>query len=408
MLTQNKINSVLEHVLQSKEFSESQTYQKLLRYLVQSSLDEKAPKEIVIAHEVFGSSLNPDTGPDTKVRVYIHNLRKKLDSYYLHEGKADALQFEIPKGRYRVKFIEKGLPIKKFTRKSVIVFNLAFLLVLVAVNLAYYLYTNASKSTKDIIAKNNIIWENFIQSKLPILIVFGDYYLFKDRDIANRPRYIRDYQINSTKDLEIYVSKHKAIARDIVRTKHTLLGKFAPWCLKDLLAILSPYKKTIELKLASNLQWADLNKYNLIYVGSFKSLGILNELVTDLSFNYQIYPNVLFYYNQSGDTLSYATTSPTSESDFETDYAAVIKRQSPNRNSMMIIASTRDIGSIATIKYLTDPKLLDQFINRLMKKAPPENYFESIFEVQGFERNVISTIPIQFQPINPKITVSQP
>ena len=71
-------------------------------------MQDKTPKELTIAHDVFGKSIDLDKKNDTQVRVYIHNLRKKLDSYYLHEGKSDEIIFEIPKGHYKVDFREKN------------------------------------------------------------------------------------------------------------------------------------------------------------------------------------------------------------------------------------------------------------------------------------------------------------
>ena len=96
---------LLNKILESQEFSGSERYQKLLRYLVQSTLDKNIPKEVTIAYEVFGIDVNSDSLPESNIRVYVHNLRKKLDSYYAHEGVNDPVRLVIPKGRYKVEFI---------------------------------------------------------------------------------------------------------------------------------------------------------------------------------------------------------------------------------------------------------------------------------------------------------------
>ena len=83
----NNARSYLKKILESQEFSRAQKYQRLLQYLVDASLEGEIPKEVTIAHEVFFEDNAYDTGSTTKVRVYIHNLRKKLDSYYTSEGK---------------------------------------------------------------------------------------------------------------------------------------------------------------------------------------------------------------------------------------------------------------------------------------------------------------------------------
>ena len=109
---------LLEKILKSQEFSGSAKYQKLLRYLVESTLAGNVPKEVTIAYEVFGIDVNSETVADSNIRVYIHNIRKKLDSYYINEGQHDTLKIIIPKGRYKVEFIKVKEKKKSITRKQ--------------------------------------------------------------------------------------------------------------------------------------------------------------------------------------------------------------------------------------------------------------------------------------------------
>ena len=78
----------------------SRHYLGLLEYLVQCSIDGKTPKEIELALDVLGRADDFDVTSDSTVRVYVHQLRKKLDTYYeLHEQDA-AYRIVIPKGKY--------------------------------------------------------------------------------------------------------------------------------------------------------------------------------------------------------------------------------------------------------------------------------------------------------------------
>ena len=105
----DQIQAYLSKILQSSEFQNSTKYQKLLEYLVNSTLEGKVPKEITISIELFGIEMKDDTLGETNTRVYIHNVRKKLDSYYINEGKNDKIQFKIPKGRYKVEFVNEKI-----------------------------------------------------------------------------------------------------------------------------------------------------------------------------------------------------------------------------------------------------------------------------------------------------------
>ena len=82
-------------------------YKKLLEYLVKSAIEGVVPKEVTIAYEVYGLDIDESSTHESNIRVYIYNLRKKLDSYYVREGKEDKIRFIIPKGRYKVEFVEK-------------------------------------------------------------------------------------------------------------------------------------------------------------------------------------------------------------------------------------------------------------------------------------------------------------
>lgn len=402
MKNTKKIKSSLDKILQSNEFQDSQKYQELLRYLVLASIEGRSPKEITIAHDVFGIDPSQDRSDDTKVRVNIYNLRKKLDSYYLHEGNNDDIQFEIPKGHYRVKFHECSKQQSSFRWPMAVSINIIFLLMLIAGNYfiisKYFSYHNPGP----FISVNNPLWNDYLNGERPVLIVFGDYYLYKDTTIPQQTRYVRDYQINSDQDFQQFLSSNGEQREGFSETSHTLLGKFAPWSISEIYHVFASSGIKPELKLSSNLQWEDITKYNIVFIGTFKTLGLLNELLADRNFRYQISPNTLFYDHPEKDTtFSYTTISQTPESVYETDYAVISKQRGSKNNSVMIFASTRDIGCLATVKYLATQETLSEFTeNHLRFEDKTHHFFEAVFEVQGYERNVIKTSLLHFNPIN--------
>ncbi len=403
MKNTKKIKSSLDKILQSNEFQDSQKYQELLRYLVLASIEGRSPKEITIAHDVFGIDPSQDRSDDTKVRVNIYNLRKKLDSYYLHEGNNDDIQFEIPKGHYRVKFHECS-KIKQSSSKwpMLVSINIIFLLMLIAGNYfiisKYFSYPNPGS----FISATNPVWGDFLSSDLPVLIVFGDYYLYKDTTIPQQTRYVRDYQINSDQDFQQFLSSNGEQREGFSETSHTLLGKFAPWSISEIYHVFASSGIKPELKLSSNLQWEDITKHNIVFIGTFKTLSLLNELIADRNFRYQISPNTLFYDHPDGDTsYSYTTITQTPESVYETDYAVIAKQPGSASNSILIFASTRDIGCLATVEFLTTPETLFEFAeNHLRAEDEARHFFEAVFEVQGYERNVLKTSLLHFNQIN--------
>ncbi|HSG65549.1 MAG TPA: hypothetical protein VLD39_11135, partial [Gammaproteobacteria bacterium] len=96
------VHSAVERVVASGVLGRSRTYAKLLEYVVECSVEDRAPKELEIAVEVFGRGGDFDPNQDSLVRVYMHNLRQKLEQYYAQHGAADDYRLVIPRGEYRL------------------------------------------------------------------------------------------------------------------------------------------------------------------------------------------------------------------------------------------------------------------------------------------------------------------
>ena len=398
MINHHKIQKYLTRLINSKEFSESERYQDLLKYLVEASIANETPKEVTIAHDVFNKSVDFDSKNNTQVRVYIHNLRKKLDSYYQHEGKDDDLIFEIPKGHYKVVFNSCKSEPNRFTKKSIIIVNGFILLLLLLANLVFFNRNQLNEI--NYITKDVSVWSEFLSDETPVLIVIGDYYLYRIEDLFDNEShfYVRDYTINTDTDLENFVQEIESKSEIVKKTNHTLLGKYAPVAISELTKLLFAHSKEFDIKLSSSFQFQDMEKYNIIFVGTFKSFGIINDLITPLNFSYKVKPNTL-YYSVNDTTFSYVSTSSTVDNAYEDDYSMVAKIPISAENAMMVFSSTRDIGCIATVKHLTNPNTLNHFEKEHNITESTNHFFQSVFKIQGFERNVNSVEILHFDPV---------
>lgn len=81
--------------------SRSERLSKFLRYVVHETLAGRGGelKEQVLAAELYGKSIGPDTGDDSTVRVDARRLRDKLREYYA-ECPHDPVIVSLPKGSY--------------------------------------------------------------------------------------------------------------------------------------------------------------------------------------------------------------------------------------------------------------------------------------------------------------------
>lgn len=108
------VRAQLERILASASFAHSERSRRLLRFLVEQSLQgsSDALKESVIAVEVFRRRPSFDPQTDSIVRVEAHRLREKLNAYYEEEGQYDRISVELVKGSYVPIFRERSRPIR--------------------------------------------------------------------------------------------------------------------------------------------------------------------------------------------------------------------------------------------------------------------------------------------------------
>lgn len=96
------IRDQLERILSSAQFASAETARKLLRFVVEETLEGRADrlKEYTLATDVFrrDASFDPKTNPT--VRVEASRLRRRLEHYYLTLGRRDPVLIEVPKGGY--------------------------------------------------------------------------------------------------------------------------------------------------------------------------------------------------------------------------------------------------------------------------------------------------------------------
>src|SRR5690349_21854926 len=108
----DEIRLALERLLRSKYFVNAHKKQKFVRLICDYYLEGRAQElnEHILGYDVFGrdNSYNPSNDPI--VRVFAHEIRKKLEAYYVNEGAADPVRLEIPAGSYQPVFTRQVVP----------------------------------------------------------------------------------------------------------------------------------------------------------------------------------------------------------------------------------------------------------------------------------------------------------
>jgi len=107
-----EVREELARILNSQEFRSSHRSKEFLTYVVENTLAGHGDslKERTIGIDVYGRPASYDPADDATVRVKAGEVRKRLDRYYVSEGRADHLRIELPAGTYTPVFRLVGAP----------------------------------------------------------------------------------------------------------------------------------------------------------------------------------------------------------------------------------------------------------------------------------------------------------
>ena len=251
-----------------------------------SPFDTPASVDVItkdeIAAEVFGKGSDFDPNQDSLVRVYVHNLRQKLDNYYSGEGGSQRLV--IPKGEYRLTVVSaEEAPVATQPVNRAPPLWVAIVVAALCINLIALVVIGrgdtSSETIYDEVARSPI-WYSFLDDDLPFLIVVGDYYIFGELDqFGNVERLVRDFSINSAADLDDQFVYEPELMESYLDLDLTYVPDASASALKDVLRIVYRSDKPVRITPMSELSVADLRNSHIIYIGYISAMDKLTEFV---------------------------------------------------------------------------------------------------------------------------------
>lgn len=365
------IGHFLDKIANSQVFSKSPVNRELLKYLTHSSVKGHKPKEYQIASDVFGKKF--DAEKEVNVRVYIHNLRKKLKEYYLYEGQDDELVFELPKGQYAIDFNHS--PVKSLKKKvyrfSPMLF-VASLIVLLSL-LLFHLFFPFNEVKIG-------FWNRFLSNGFPTRLVLGDHYFYRGNLPSGKTVTMRDSHINSDGDFDDYMKLHPELMEQMEKTSLTYINNQAPLGLFYLMQLFGSGDFDLEMDYSSRTSVDDFRKRNLLFIGSFKTLQQLKNTVEKLGLVYQIEKTLLEY--QTADSSLTFDNRSTPYLSYE--HATVAHFSVPDGRRVLFFLCDLDIGNMALIKFFTDEDRMRDFSKKLDELSTTN--FKAVFEVKGENR----------------------
>ncbi|MGQ8338013.1 hypothetical protein ACUNWD_15790 [Sunxiuqinia sp. A32] len=363
-----KLNSQLSKILESDQFSRSNANKVLLKLLFYATIEGRKLKEATIGTEIFGKKYDPVKN-DNKVRVYIHNLRKKLSAYYEEEGRLDEVIFEIEKGDYRVSFKNRTVGKSKFSIG--IVFFILLLLIVGGGIIASVLIENESKFD---------FWDGFSSNDFPTTLIIGDHFTIGSNVPTGGTGVFRDFSINSEQDFSQYIHEHPEQASAMIPNSYPYITKMGPYSTKALSMFFVDHGISFDLALNSEWEKSKITSENIVYVGQFKTLRFLRNVFAEYFSNYEFGDNHIIRKDSlTGQIQRFQSILE----DQTVDYTVVTKIHGSVGNEIAMFMSGNDIGVIQTVEYFTKKDSLSAFYDRYQLIGKD---FVALFKVSGWER----------------------
>ena len=388
MGSSNKITEEVGKIIESGALGRSHIYERLLSYLAQCSEKNQKPREVDIAIDVFDKTKEFDSNQDSFVRVYVHNLRRKIDDYYAEMPGENGQRLKIAKGQYRLDIVSPE-PHKNYgNAKEIQKIGIGFIAGLIIFSIATYFLFDWNRHLPDAYQQvaDSPIWEDMLGEDYPLLVVVGDYYIFGELDEFGRVRrLLREFDVNSSDDLDDLFFGQPDLQENYMDLDLTYLPQGAAFALKDLLRVVYTSNKEVRVTTMSELRVADLKSHDILYVGYISALGTLMDFVfasSGLSIG-ESYDELIN--DVTGEYYASGAGIP-EESNYQ-DYGLVSTFPGPDGNRFLVIAGTRDSGVMHTAEAITtrtDIEVLERAL--AFDNEDQDMAFEALYEVTGFDR----------------------
>jgi hypothetical protein len=369
---------------------------RLFDFLVEQSLEGRAPKEVEIAVQVFGKQPAQDAAQDTNVRVYVHRLRRKLEDYYAGDGRNESTRLVIPRGEYRlivespaetVKHVEREgeLPPPRRWRlgtQGAVLILASLLCVSLLANVGFYVWRASSASADRYEElRGSPLWVSLFDDDEPITVVVGDYYIFGERgEDGAVQRLVREFHINSASELRERMSTEAGLESRYENLDLRYLPTSSASVLGEIMPLLQRGDKRVDITLASDFHGRILKSGHIVYVGFLSGMGKLLDVAFERS-RFAIGHS----FDDIIDTVDHRTyvsqavgAAPGGRS--YRDYGYLSSSTGPDGRTMVVIAGTRDLAVMHMARVLTRKNELDT-----LAKQAGNRGVEALYEVVGVD-----------------------
>jgi len=376
MLNKKDVYTTIE---ESGFFTKNPLLLKILKYLVDAEASGELPKSAQIAHHVLDHDIEVYKDQVSFIRVQIFNLRKKLKLYYLTDGKNEKYQILIPKGSYKVEYVENKLLSQQPEKNKYLVKGLIGLVVFLLGIISYqYIFFSSKKLDSNL---SSLITSLTDEGK-PLEIVVGnrDFYREYDAELG-RARFIWDsdnrFPVVASKMSEIirkYPQRKITISNNSIMT-HTDVDNmlFASKISSELTKINRQSITSISSKLTNINQ-------NIVFLGKmgdgdmYKLKKYFNNEHFLFARPYNEFFGVKLYYFQHGDST--IKINPTVG---EKRFFIIKKKVTNEGKKILFLISNQHQSRTYVYEQLSKPHFTKEIVQALGGREPDE--YEVLLEI---------------------------
>lgn len=373
------IKGELDSLLNSEQFYGTKRCHDFLEFVVSSALagDYESLVERTLGAEIFGRQIDYDTGSDAIVRVRANDVRRRLTEYYSERNHASEVSISLPAGSYIPEFhwatteapaatadvpnTNQPLPVDGPTteaaatgthantaqqvRKRAALFAIISLLALCAFA-ALFVRKDAPPDRA-----LTQFWQPLVQNHSPVIICMGNAVSFwpsqsvkQAVDEGDQEALVNPGAITETRDDTVTIGNLRAAI--------------------GILSALHDYGVTSELRWPQEVQSADLNRSNVIFIGGFNNPWTKN-LNRGLRFSFReihtASKSIWMIQDLRSPNEHWSITKAYPEQ-IVADYALVTRIIDPDGNRVVISAGgLSQFGTQAAGEFLADENQMKAF-----------------------------------------------
>lgn len=381
MFDQKTINEALEQVLKSNTFSKATTTCILLKFLVESTLQEKEISAITIGIELFGKKYDPEKS-DVNIRVNISHLRKRLKQYYEEEGKNDSVIISIEPGQYKASFTQKE-SLQKRKREPFIAAGAMLIL-----TFALILFNQYRKPL-------DRVWKPAIDNKLETTLYLGDVFGYSGPTAFGRKGWHRDSKINSADEFYEMTKTEPEKYADLVPGEFSYVVFENAFNIKPFAQYFTKSDYDFSIRPVADFKIRSIKDRNTIYAGPLfiqsPFNGLFNQLAKKVSLKFE--PDGYGQYSLLTDEKEGPKLINMNSRSHEGEYALAASFNGPNNTRHSMFFSNHGMGLTAVVEYFTNVDSLHSFSKRYLQE---NDEFVCLFFVKGKERTSVSMEMVLF------------